>query len=82
MTVAEILAPLEVAEFMRDYVGRRPAIIEGVPGRFHHLVTWSELNDALSRVRADNERVLLIRTRVRFLPRAISCRSEERASRT
>jgi ribosomal protein L16 Arg81 hydroxylase len=61
MTVAEILAPLEVAEFMRDYVGRRPAIIEGVPGRFHHLVTWSELNDALSRVRADNERVLLIK---------------------
>lgn len=61
MTLAEVLAPLEPAEFLREYVGRCPAILKGTPGRFHQLVTWPDLNQALTTIRADNERVLLIK---------------------
>jgi ribosomal protein L16 Arg81 hydroxylase len=68
MTLAEVLAPLNLAEFLRDYVGQRPAILKGTPGRFHHLVTWQDLNQALTVLRADNERVLLIKNARPLLP--------------
>lgn len=60
MTLAEVLEPVGTGEFLQQFVGRRPAIIKGAVGRFRQLVTWPDLNQALSTLRVDDRRAYLI----------------------
>jgi ribosomal protein L16 Arg81 hydroxylase len=61
MTLDDVLAPVTVEAFFRDYLGERAVVIKGVPGRFHGLLSWSQLNDALSSMRAESDRVSLVK---------------------
>jgi hypothetical protein len=61
MTLSDVLAPMVLADFLREYAGQRHAIVKGLPGRFRHLVRWSELNDALTHLRVEGERAFLIK---------------------
>jgi hypothetical protein len=61
MTLSDVLAPMAFVDFLREYAGQRYAIIKGIPGRFRHLVRWSELNEALTHLRVEGERAFLIK---------------------
>lgn len=61
MTLKQALAPVGIDEFLHTYVGRQYALLRGAAGRFHSLLSWQELNDALERVRVNENRVFLVR---------------------
>jgi ribosomal protein L16 Arg81 hydroxylase len=61
MTLAEVLAPMTVHDFLDSYLGRQWLLIRGDPNKFERLFSWTQLNEALSSLRADSERVHLVR---------------------
>lgn len=68
MTLEEALAPVSIDEFLRTYVGRQYALLRGTTGRFHSLLSWQTLNEALERVRVNENRVSLVR-QAKSMPR-------------
>jgi ribosomal protein L16 Arg81 hydroxylase len=60
MTLADVVQPLSLDEFLQTYVGRRMYMVRGAPGRFSKLISWRELGDGLSRMRVQDDRVSLV----------------------
>jgi hypothetical protein len=67
-TLADVLSPLSLNDFMSQYLGQTYARIVGIPGRFHDLLTWRQLSESLRTLRVDNNRVVLVR-QAKGLPR-------------
>jgi Cupin superfamily protein len=61
MTLDEVLAPIGMQSFLDNYVGQHYLHVEGPSGRFERLVPWSELNEGLARLRANDDRIFLVR---------------------
>lgn len=79
MTLEEALAPVGIDEFLGTYVGRQYALLRGTPGRFHNLLSWHELNEALERVRVNENRVSLVR-QAKGIPRESYVQSSKSGS--
>jgi hypothetical protein len=61
MTLAEVLAPYDPGEFLKDVWGRRFLHIPGPAEKFARLLPWATLGDVLSHHRIDPSRVRLVR---------------------
>ena len=61
MNLADAFRPLDIEEFKRTYLGHQYVLVRGTGDRFAGLVTWTRLNDVLSCLRADDDRVFLVR---------------------
>jgi ribosomal protein L16 Arg81 hydroxylase len=61
MTLAEVLDPIQVDEFLQQYVGQRHLRMKGAAGRFTSLLSWQELDETLSRLRVNDDRVRLVK---------------------
>lgn len=61
VTLAKVLAPLDIRQFLTTYVGRHYLLAKGTAGRFRALATWPELNTVLSQLRGNDERVKLVK---------------------
>ena len=60
-TFAETLGGLSVADFLASVWGRSFAHIPGTPGRFHGLLSWSDVNGMLQKHRLEPPRLRLVR---------------------
>lgn len=57
MTPHDLLHPISVDAFATDYLGRSMLHREGPAGRFHHILPWNELNNALATTRYGEGRI-------------------------
>ncbi len=60
MTLADILAPITVTEFLQSYLDRNCLVVPPQPAKFDHLLSWSELNDRLRTLRVAGNRLRLV----------------------
>ena len=44
----EVMAPLGAARFFAEYEGKRPLHLKGAADKFHHVMSWAELNRLLA----------------------------------
>jgi ribosomal protein L16 Arg81 hydroxylase len=61
VTLGEVLTPLTIDSFLREHIGQGHVLMTGRPGRFKGLVSWQMLNEALSRLRVNDNRAFLVR---------------------
>jgi hypothetical protein len=61
MELADIIRPITLDEFKNEFYGKAYLRVSGQPSRFAHLVPWSDLNEVVSRIRADNGRINVVR---------------------
>jgi ribosomal protein L16 Arg81 hydroxylase len=61
ITLAETLGNIPVGDFLTRVWGQTFAHIPGAPGRFHDLLSWSEVNGMLQKYRLEPPRLRLVR---------------------
>jgi hypothetical protein len=61
MVIDEVLNPLTVEAFVKEFAGLRWWRQTGTPRRFDALLSWVSLNDALEQVRVSADRVRMVR---------------------
>lgn len=61
ITFAETLGTIPVGEFLTRVWGQTFAHLPGTPGRFHGLLSWSEVNGMLQKHRLEPPRLRLVR---------------------
>lgn len=59
MTLADIVAPLGVGEFLGGVLGGQPRRLPGPEGRFARLVPWSELDRVIGQHKVEFPRLRL-----------------------
>ncbi|WP_380144037.1 cupin domain-containing protein [Kibdelosporangium aridum] len=59
LTLADLVAPLEVSQFLGSVQGKTHRRLQGTAGRFASLMPWSTLNDVLRHHRLDFPRLRL-----------------------
>jgi len=72
---AETLGPVGVDDFLRRVWGQTFAFLQGSRGRFHDLLSWSEVNGILQRHRLEPPRLRLVR-KGEFAPKSSYLRYE------
>lgn len=65
MTFADVLAPISVDEFLQRYFSEQYLLVRGAPEKYRDLFTWQDLNQALTTIRANDDRVYLVREAAR-----------------
>lgn len=61
LTLAQALGRESLDDFLRDTWGRQFAYFQGARGRFHELLSWSDVNAMLQRHRLEPPRLRLVR---------------------
>ena len=61
LTLAETLGSVSLDDFLARIWGQKPAHIPGARGRFHELLSWSEVNGMLQKHRLEPPRLRLVR---------------------
>jgi ribosomal protein L16 Arg81 hydroxylase len=56
-----LFAPLSVETFVKEYLGERYLLCRGAADRWQNLLTWDDLNTALTRLRVAGSRVRLMK---------------------
>lgn len=59
---AETLGGIAVEDFLRDFWGKQFTRLPGTRGRFHDLLSWSEVNGLLQKHRLEPPRLRLVRS--------------------
>jgi ribosomal protein L16 Arg81 hydroxylase len=72
---AETLGGIAVEDFLRDSWGKQFTRLPGTRGRFHDLLSWSEVNGLLQKHRLEPPRLRLVRSG-EFAPKASFLRYE------
>lgn len=72
---AETLGGLAVDDFLRDFWGKQFTRLHGTRGRFHDLLSWSEVNGLLQKHRLEPPRLRLVRSG-EFAPKSAFLRYE------
>jgi ribosomal protein L16 Arg81 hydroxylase len=60
MDLRDVLAPLEMEEFIERRLGCQMSLVRRAPGRFAHLLPWGALNQTLSQIRVTGDRLRLV----------------------
>lgn len=68
MRLEQLLSPLTVDEFLRNFWGQTFKYVPGVPDKFSALFPWQRLNEALEQHRLDFPRIRLTRDGERLQP--------------
>ena len=68
MRLEQLLSPLTVDEFLKNFWGRTFKHVPGTPDKFSHLLPWQRLNEALEQHRLDFPRIRLTRDGERLQP--------------
>lgn len=72
---AATLGGIAVEDFLRDFWGKRFTRMPGTRGRFHDLLSWSEVNGLLQKHRLEPPRLRLVRSG-EFAPKSAFLRYE------
>ena len=68
MRLEQLLSPLTVDEFLKNFWGQTFKHVPGTPDKFSHLFPWQTLNEALEQHRLDFPRIRLTRHGERLQP--------------
>ncbi len=77
MTLAEAIDPVDVSQFLEQYVGQQWLLQAGPRDRFQHVLPWELLNSTLSRLRSAGNRLRLVRNGTAVEP-ARYCTSDDK----
>lgn len=70
--LADIISPLDLDTFMRDYAYKRAVLVPGSPEKFSHLFGWKEVTDHINSCRPSFEGVKLVHDKKTLPPTEIA----------
>lgn len=70
--LADIISPLDLSTFMRDYAYKRAVYVPGPPEKFQHLFGWKEVTDHINSCRPSFEGVKLVHDKKTLPPTEIA----------